>query len=495
MFAPFFLFSINCAIICFWDSQVANCFLFVCDSKKSVVNVLWYSVDWIYDIMGDIRIGSDSESIVDEYDYQCAQRDSLTALRVGKRVMMFAQAVRLADEVAGLDRIAYAAELLVRNGYEVTLVTSSFQHWEKKHRDVSDEKYGKLPYNVVFLNEPGYKKNIGFSRIRSHEVLNTEMIRFLRDNGDDYDLFWGQIPPNNIAATISIYASTHNKPFIVDVNDLWPEAMRMVIDVPVVSDLLFHVFVSDARTVYRHASACCATSDEYAKRPDKDRDEPIDKTIVYVGGDIDRFDAGVNANAGFIEKDDNEFWVTYAGTLGKSYDIATLIEAVDLASPIISEKNGKHVKLMVLGDGPDRENLEKIAERHENVEAIFTGYISYESMAAVLYRSDVLVNSLIHGAPQSIVSKIGDYLAAGKPMINTGESKEFRKKVDLEGFGKNVEPGDANALANIIEMLARNDSMRKIMGTKARNVAIREFDRKRSYEKIVTIVDKQLGIR
>ena len=28
-------------------------------------------------------------------------------------------------------------------------------------------------------------------------------------------------------------------PFVADVNDLWPEAMRMIIDIPVISDIIF----------------------------------------------------------------------------------------------------------------------------------------------------------------------------------------------------------------------------------------------------------------
>ena len=41
-------------------------------------------------------------------------------------------------------------------------------------------------------------------------------------------------------------------------------------------------------------------------------------------------------------------------------------------------------------------------------------------------------------APQSIVTKIGDYLAAGKPIINTLASPEFRKKVEHDGLGRNI---------------------------------------------------------
>ena len=89
---------------------------------------------------------------------------------------------------------------------------------------------------------------------------------------------------------------------------------------------------------------------------------------------------------------------------------------------------------------------------------------------------------------QSIVTKIGDYLASSKPMINTGSSPEFRAKVATDGFGFNVDAEDEQALAHIIVELANNPSMCKIMGTKGRVIAETEFDQAHSYQKIVDLI-------
>ena len=73
-----------------------------------------------------------------------------------------------------------------------------------------------------------------------------------------------------------------------------------------------------------------------------------------------------------------------------------------------------NIKIKILGNGPLKEELEKAAKDQgcRNVE--FLGYVSYPEMAAWLAKSDILVNSFVKKAPQSIVTKIGDYLAAGK---------------------------------------------------------------------------------
>ena len=75
-----------------------------------------------------------------------------------------------------------------------------------------------------------------------------------------------------------------------------------------------------------------------------------------------------------------------------------------------------------------KEELEELANTRQIYNVEFVGYAPYGKMAAYLKQSDVLVNSFVKKAPQSIVTKIGDYLAAGKAMINTCMSPEFREK-------------------------------------------------------------------
>ena len=228
------------------------------------------------------------------------------------------------------------------------------------------------------------------------------------------------------------------------------------------------------------------TSDEYAARPAADRDEPYPHVTCYVGNDLAEFDAGVKAHAGEVEKPEGEFWVMYAGTLGASYDLATTIRAAAALAPA---HPGLRVKL--LGDGPDRAALEELAARLE-APVDFVGYTPYPLMAAYLSKCDATLNSLVKDAPQSIVTKIGDYLAAGKPMVNTGSSPEMRAKVESDGFGVNVVAEDAAELAAAFEALMADSASCAAMGARARQVAEEQFDRPKSYERIVGLIESLL---
>ena len=402
------------------------------------------------------------------------------------RIAVVTQGVKLQGEERGYTRFRFLSELLVREGFEVDLITSTFQHWDKAQRDTTRDCYQGLPYRIRFVFEPGYSRNLDLVRIRSHQVFAKNLKGLFEsrfsDNPRAYDLIYSEIPPNDMARTCAEVAAAHKIPYVADVNDLWPEAMRMALDVPVLSDIAFAPFARDARRTYELIAAAVGTSDEYAARPEADRDTPYERRTVYVGNQLAAFDAGANEHEADVVKPAGEIWVTYAGMLGASYDIATLIDAAVLAGDA-----DPRVRVKLLGDGPNREALEKQA-RDLGAPVDFLGYAPYDLMAAYLCASDITVNSLVKSAAQSIVTKIGDYLAAGIPMINTGSSPEFRAKVETDGFGVNVEAEDASALADAILELASDSETRAEMGRRARRIAEEQFDQENSYQVIVDLI-------
>lgn len=406
-----------------------------------------------------------------------------------KKIAMIVTDVALAGE-KGLGRMFYLAELFCKNGYKVDLITSKFQHWLKRFRTEEEMQtlMSKASCELIFMDEPGYTKNVQVKRILSRRKLTRNIRGYLEAN--EFDLIYSQIPDNHLASVAATYAKKKGIPFVVDIEDLWPEAMRMVLDVPVISDVLFSYFTASAKKTYRLADAAVGSSDSYRDEPLKYGIQVPKSVTVYVGNELGTFDNEVLENTDQVDKPDGEFWVTYAGTLGSSYDIATLIQAAD-----ILEKRGIHnLRVVLLGDGPLRPEFERLAQELSG-KVTFKGYISHGLMAAYLTKSDVTINSLVRKAAQSIVSKIGDYLASGKPMINTGMDPEFRTKVEADGFGVNVEPEDPEILADAIADLMNDPEKCAAMGAIARRIGEEQFDRPVSYQKIVGMVDGLLGVK
>ena len=65
--------------------------------------------------------------------------------------------VRLNQE-KGYTRFRYICEFLADAGYEVDLITTTFQHWEKEQRDLEKIKADDYKFGLKFIYEPGYKK-------------------------------------------------------------------------------------------------------------------------------------------------------------------------------------------------------------------------------------------------------------------------------------------------------------------------------------------------
>lgn len=405
------------------------------------------------------------------------------------KVAVITMGVKL-DGEKGYTRFRYLCEFLVKKGYEVDLITTTFQHWEKKQRDLESVDQKSYPFGIKFIYEPGYRKNIDLRRVRSHKIV-AENLRKLLEKEGDYDLIYAEIPPNDVALAAAEYAHRNKIPFVADVNDLWPEAMRMVFDIPIVSDLLFYPLKRDAEKVYSLTSGVIGTSDEYRDRPFLNQKRDVLKETVYVGNEISVFDREAEQHADEVQKEEGTFWVTYAGTIGTSYDIRTMV----LAAEELMKQGKTKIRFQILGDGPTREMLENLAKERKIQNVKFTGYVPYEQMAAYLVKSDVLINSFVRKAPQSIVTKIGDYLAAGKPMINTCMSPEFRKKVEQDGFGINIEPEDVRELVNAVEWMYENEAERNDMGNRARKIAEEQFDRPVSYGKIEAMISSLITKR
>lgn len=405
------------------------------------------------------------------------------------KVAVITMGVKL-DGEKGYTRFRYLCEFLVKKGYEVDLITTTFQHWEKKQRDLESVDQKSYPFGIKFIYEPGYRKNIDLRRVRSHKIA-AENLRKLLEKEGDYDLIYAEIPPNDVALAAAEYAHRNKIPFVADVNDLWPEAMRMVFDIPIVSDLLFYPLKRDAEKVYLLTSGVIGTSDEYRDRPFLNQKRDVLKETVYVGNEISVFDREAEQHADEVQKEEGTFWVTYAGTIGTSYDIRTMV----LAAEELMKQGKTKIRFQILGDGPTREMLENLAKERKIQNVKFTGYVPYEQMAAYLVKSDVLINSFVRKAPQSIVTKIGDYLAAGKPMINTCMSPEFRKKVEQDGFGINIEPEDVRELVNAVEWMYENEAERNDMGNRARKIAEEQFDRPVSYGKIEAMISSLITKR
>ncbi len=386
---------------------------------------------------------------------------------------------------SGPSRFYQIATTFVKNGYEVEVITTDFQHFKKIPRDKGTILSQGYPFKITFIETMPYKKNIDPRRVISNRLAEKKVRAYLSAHMDDYDAVYVSIPANNIAAAVTTICKEHDVPCVVDIEDLWPEAMSMVIKSAAVRKVLLQSFFKDAETTYANCSGVIGTSEDYTARAFQYKKRQIPSSTVYVGCNLEDFDEGVREFREEVKKLRGEFWVSYAGSISTSYDIRTLLLA---AQDLLTSH--PEIRVQILGTGSQKDELESFAKENKISNVTFWGFTAYPKMAAVLDQSDLVINSFIKGAPQSIVNKVGDYLASGKAMINTLENPEFCRLVENNRVGINVPPENKNALAHAIVSLENDEARRAEMGRNARRLAENDFNRESSYQRIVDLTEQ-----
>jgi colanic acid biosynthesis glycosyl transferase WcaI len=160
----------------------------------------------------------------------------------------------------------------------------------------------------------------------------------------------------------------------------------------------------------------------------------------------------------------------YAGTMSAKQGLDLVVEAARAL-----ETRAPRVKFLLCGEGPYRPTLERLATGLTNVriidfqdEALFSRLLGTADMHLLPQRAEA--------ADLVLPSKLGGMLASGRPVIamaglNTGIA------VELKDVGRIVNPESSLDLAYAIETSSHSRARRKDLGAKARQQAIRFWNK------------------
>lgn len=387
-------------------------------------------------------------------------------------IVIVAQYLRNIGKFEGNNsRFVYLAKMIAKEGYNIEIITSNFSHGTKEHFSSIGSLDG---IKVTAIEEPGYPKNICLRRFISHKVLARNIKSYLSKRQKP-DVIFAAVPSLAVAEVCADYCEKNNVRFIVDIQDLWPEAFKMVIKIPIVRDTCFYPMKKQADKIYARADEIVAVSETYAKRGMMTNHRCKEPTVVYLGTEKDTFDKYAIKEA----RIDNEIIVSYIGSLAASYDLETVIDAISkIKTPI---------KLLVMGDGAYKNRIKNYSiEKKIKVE--FTGLLEYPEMVKKLVNSDIAVNPIHRGSAGSIINKVNDYAMAGLPVINTQESSEYRELLEEYQAGINCECENSEEVYKALVELIENKEMRHAMGMNSRRLGEEKIDRAVSYQNIIALI-------
>lgn len=311
--------------------------------------------------------------------------------------------------------------------------------------------------NVIKLPDASQKDT------RERELITLEGNNFLKtalESQGPYDLVYERYSLWSYSGMD--YAHDHKIPSVLEVN------------APLIEEQKYHRKLIDsdhaervAERVFNRASSLVAVSDEvahYLRGYRKNRDG-----IHVIPNAINPKNYPDNAlsNIAFSPR----FTVGFLGTLKPWHGVSDLVEAFarfHYQSP--------ETRLVIVGDGPERENIESMIVSLDLEEAVqMKGAMPHDQVPSVLRTWDVAV------APYPDISnfyfsplKIFEYMAAGLPVV-ASDIGQIKDLVQNESNGLLCPPGDLNALVLALHFLKENPVLRRRLGTQARATVLDHF--------------------
>ena len=209
------------------------------------------------------------------------------------------------------------------------------------------------------------------------------------------------------------------------------------------------------------------------------------KMMPYPNGiDISRF-TGADSEA--IRRQYNlkdSIVVVYVGTIDKMRHLDILIHAFSKV-----KKSRKDVKLLMVGDGNDKSNLEKLAgELGIRDDVVFTGQVYFNDIPNFIAAADIGVSPIPPLSFYKLSSpiKMFEYMAVGKPVVANEEIPE-QEEVIQESKGGILVKFEAESFAEgIIELLDDPERAREmgkqgqewVVKNRSYNILARKLERK-----------------
>ena len=144
---------------------------------------------------------------------------------------------------------------------------------------------------------------------------------------------------------------------------------------------------------------------------------------------------------------EGRFVIMYSGNIGLYYDLPNIVKVIERF------QDQREVLFAFIGEGSVLEELKEYRQKHRISNIVFVPYQDKSSLVYSLNSGDVhfVVNAEgIKGV--SVPSKLYGVMAAGKPVLGILEKgSEARLIVEEAGCGINVEPGDYEAIGELIQ--------------------------------------------
>lgn len=283
------------------------------------------------------------------------------------------------------------------------------------------------------------------------------------------DILLTESPPLFLGISGFLISKVKKANWIFNVSDLWPEtAVNLGIignGIPLTMSKKLEAFS------YRKAWLVSGQSLEIVKNINERF--PHIKTYRFSNGvDVEKFHPKNRTD--ILEKwsHGEKFTAVYAGLHGIAQGLNQLLKAAS-----VLKKSLPDLKIILIGDGPEKNKLSKQAKKLQLTNLTFVESQNRALMPSIWASADIALIILKQYITGAVPSKLYEAMASGVPIVMVGTG-EPAKIVNNAECGLVVQPDDIDGIASAIETLINNSDFRMDMGKNGRATAEEYYNRK-----------------
>lgn len=392
---------------------------------------------------------------------------------------------------APASRVYEMAKRWVANGHEVTVITGvpncpdgvvhkGYRNRIRRQVEMVDGIKVIRVWTYIAANEGTIRRILNFTSFMLSAVWAGLFLK-------RHDVLVASSPQFFCGWAGVLLSKLRRMPFILEIRDIWPES---IVAVGAISNPKVIAFLKSLeKRMYAAATHIVAVGEGYKRRIVAKGVDPNRITIITNGVDTELFSPrGPDENIRRRHNLDHQFVCAYVGTLGMACGMNVAVRA----GRILKERGHTGIRLMLIGEGAVRHELESDVRRHNLDNVIFTGRLPRGSIPGYLASVDAcLVHLKRTDLFKSVLpSKMFEAAAMERPIVLgvEGDAAELLRDASA---GICIEPENAEDLVAAVLQLAQDNALRERYGRSGREYVKRYFDRNtlaNSYLQLIHLV-------
>jgi glycosyltransferase involved in cell wall biosynthesis len=354
-------------------------------------------------------------------------------------------------------RTGALANALVESGNKVVWWSSTFDHSNKCQRFENDTTVDLGEnYRLILLKGRSYSSNVSVNRVLNHREI-AEKFASMAEGFSRPDVIVCSLPTLELSCEAGLYGRTHGVPVVLDIRDLWPDVFLDLLpdSLKGIGRICLLPMERQAARACRRATAIIGNSPAFvewgvrhAGRAQGAQDQVFPFGYSSEPPPPDMQDTAFSFWKGCgIQRGDKVFTACFFGTLGRQFDLETVIEAAKKLAG-----GHRRFRFVICGTGDRLEEYKRISGDCGNI--LFPGWVGRAEIWTLMQLSQVGLAPYItkKGFSGNLPNKPLEYMSAGLPIVSSLRGY-LADLLAERRCGLTYENGDIGELASVFKHL------------------------------------------